>query len=174
MEGNILDIGGGKEGTKYLNRAHLNCWLLDPFIKGCPEWMIDNIDWETATHMRFDLILARGCFNYLTKPQISVIPSMLKASGSFLFNTFYKPRSGSRNYKNSRTGTTGIERFQYYQSRNIIEHQLEPSGKDYIIRHTFFVYHLDEIIEMLGTTGLSFHFLDSNSLFVSLCRTSIS
>ena len=91
-----MEIGGGKNGTQYLRRTHLKCWLLDPYIKEAPEWMLGNLDWGSASRMQFDVIVARGCVNYLSKVQVQTIPSMLKPAGRFMFNTFYKPRSGSR------------------------------------------------------------------------------
>jgi hypothetical protein len=173
-QADVLDIGGGREGTQYLRHARLRCWLLDPYIKGHPDWMVGNIGWETAAHMRFDCIVARGCFNYLAPREIQAIPSMLKEKGCLMFNTFYKPRSGLRKYKNSRTGTEGVERFQYFPDKRIIEHELEPHGQSHVIRHTILVYRLDEIIEMLGPDRLRFEFLGYNSLFVSLHRGVVS
>lgn len=159
-----LDIGGGKEGTPALQQAHVRCWLLDPFIETCPTWMAANLNWETVGAYRFDVIVARGCFNYLTEPQIKMIWTLLKEDGCFLFNTFYQPKTGERRYTNSQTGSTGIERFRYCADQNLIEHELEPDGQPYLIRHTFFVYSLDQIIALLGTAGLSFEFFGPNSL----------
>jgi hypothetical protein len=65
---------------------------------------------------------------------------MLKEKGCLMFNTFYKPKSGLRKYKNSRTGTEGIERFQYFPDKRTIEHELEPHDQSHVIRHTILVY----------------------------------
>ena len=35
----VLDIGGGKNGTAYLDRPNTVVWLLDPNITGHPTWM---------------------------------------------------------------------------------------------------------------------------------------
>lgn len=166
----VLDIGGGAHGTAYLHQARLKCWLLDPGIRGCPSWMLGNLDWTTVGVKRFDCIVARGSFNYLTKPQIQMIPALLKPGGWFGCNTFYKPWSGTRTYQNSATGVQGSERFVYHAEAGIIEHELEPDGQDYIMKHTFFVYEIDEIIELLGTEGLRLAFLRGNSLCISLQR----
>lgn len=164
----VLDIGGGKHGTPYLNQLHLTCWLLDPGIEGCPAWMQSNLNWQEVRGMHFDCIVARGSFNYLTRDQIQLIPDLLKPGGWFMGNTFYRPRSGSRAYMNSATGVCGIERFVYCSDNGLIMHELEPDGQDYIIRHSFFVYSLDDIIALLGTGRLSFAFLRANSVCITL------
>lgn len=165
-----LDVGGGKHGTRSLNRDALRCWLLDPFVAGHPPWMEGHLNWSEAVQMRFDFILARGSFNYLTEEQIRALPAMLNPAGHLMFNTFYRARSGSREYHNARSGERGVERFVYRPERGIVEHELEPEGRDFVIRHTFFVYNLDQIVEMLGPLGLSFKFTRPNSLLVTLVK----
>jgi hypothetical protein len=166
----VLDIGGGTTGTRCLNQPHLTCWLLDPGIAHCPAWMQGNLDWEQVQGMRFNAIVARGSFNYLTRDQIRMIPDLLQPGGVFLANTFYHPRSGSRSYVNRATGVQGTERFTYHADEGLIVHELEPVGEEIIIRHRFFVYSLDDIIALLGTAGLSITFLRANSVCISLRR----
>jgi hypothetical protein len=165
-----LDIGGGKTGTHYLRQPHLRCWLHDPFIKQCPEWMVANLDWNAAEGMQFDVILARDCFNYLTRSQIKGVPSMLKQGGIFMFNTFYKPRTNEKRYVNSRSGATGTERYTYHQDKGLIEYELAPDNWESVVRSTFFAYLLDDIVELLGTDRLGFLFFAPNMLSVSLQR----
>jgi len=167
----VLDIGGGKSGTRYLDQTQfsggnfLSCWLLDPFVDA-PDWMEGSVDWNTDK--QFDLIVCRGSFNYLQRQQIMKIPSMLKSGGVFIFNTFYEPKNGSRRYKNSRSGTEGMEMFR--RVGNHIIHRLEPDDEDYVIQHKIKIRPVEEIVKFLGTEGLSFEFLGTNTLFVRLER----
>ena len=87
-----------------------------------------------------------------------------------MFNTFYKPSTGERRYRNSKTGVTGTERYNYCPEKQTIEHELEPDEQHVIIRHSFFVYALDEIIDMLRTEGMCTRFLGTNSLLMSVVR----
>jgi hypothetical protein len=45
---------------------------------------------------------------------------------------------------------------------------IHAGGDESIIRHRFFVYHLDDSIALLGTVGLSITFLRANSVCISL------
>ena len=160
----VLDIGGGKSGTRHIQH-HLNkCWLLDPFVEGAPDWMEGKVDWDTDK--KFKLIVCRGSFNYLQRQQIMKIPSMLKRNGVFIFNTFFQAKNGARKYRNSKSGVEGREIFQW--RGDYIVHRLEPAGEDYAIQHKIKIRSVENIVELLGASGLSFEFLGSNTLFVRL------
>jgi len=169
----VLNIGGGKSSR--LHRAWLamlcrepktdpKFWLLDPYVT-CPGWM-ESVDWDTEK--QFDLIICRGSFNYLQRQQIIKIPDMLKPGGCFLFNTFYKPKNGSRRYTNTKSGTKGVEKFQC--RGKVVIHRLEPDGEDYVIQHEIKVRSVDDIVKLLGANGLTLEFLGPNTLFVKLER----
>ena len=145
-----LDIGGGRKGTAALKREGVRAWLADPFIDVVPNWMEGNLGSILSISMKFDFIVARGSFNYLTAEEISRIPSLLNPGGVFVFNTFGRvSESGSRPFK-SRAGT-GTE--SHLVEGNVVKHQLRFDGNDgLIIEHSFFVYFEHEIVNMLDAS----------------------
>ncbi|HSI21070.1 MAG TPA: methyltransferase domain-containing protein [Verrucomicrobiae bacterium] len=139
----ILDIGGGTEGTAALQEIGVPTYLLDPFVKGKPDWITEKVPWDTT--LTFDAVVARGSINYLTKEELLRTQEMLNPGGTFIANTFLNPPPeewGERPYQNS-LGHTGIERSRYNPSTSSIEHVLIPS-KGEPIEHSFFYYSPEE------------------------------
>lgn len=160
----VLDIGGG-DGTNALKKRALeksiSVLLLDPFVDPV-YWMQGKVDWEND--IRFDLIVARGSINYLLENEIRKIPKMGKF---FIANSFKLPPSKKwteREYENAK-GETGIERFKYVSSKNIIIHELIcQDGKT--ISHSFFYYTEDQYKEMIPNVKIFSY--DKNSILLTL------
>jgi hypothetical protein len=134
-----LDIGGGVTGTAALNRSSLRAYLLDPFVNLKPDWVIENLNWETDK--TFDLVLARGSINYLSKDQVMRVPKLLKPRAVFLANTFLSPPPtewNGRPYRNAE-GEMGTEFARYRPSTGTVEHRLAPEKGEEIV-HSFFYY----------------------------------
>lgn len=159
-----LDIGGGQKGTQGLRHEGVNAYLADPFmVESKPKWMKANLGPLRNIKSIFDLIVARGSFNYLTEEEIRLIPNFLKDSSSvFLFNTFSHPKTGERRY--SSLFGDGIERSQI--EGNKIRHQLLPDNSNIIFEHFFYVYSLDTIRNLLGPGKFECHKSGENSLYV--------
>jgi len=144
----ILDIGGG-EGTVAIRdnvrcNKELKVYLLDPHVKA-PHWMAGNVSMETDIH--FDLGVARGSINYLTKPEIKKLPSLCT---HLMANTFKNPPGTewvSRAAENTFRKPL-IERYrlrEFKQAR--VEHELilEDGQK---ISHSFFYYTVEDFKEL--------------------------
>jgi SAM-dependent methyltransferase len=136
----ILEIGGGINGSiseEYSKYNH--CYLLDPFIPNCPEEYIDKVNWDT--NFKFDLIVCRGAFNYLSIDEIKSIVGLLKPKGLFIFNTFSSPSEGTRTYKKDGI-QAGFEKT--ILEKNILKHELHRDNGD-IVWHDIIFYTTSEI-----------------------------
>jgi hypothetical protein len=140
----ILDIGGGKNGSIDLDQRKENhCYLLDPYVVGLPEDYSGVIDWN-VNFIKFDVIICRGSFNYLSEQQIKLMPELLKSDGLLIFNTFSKPTTMMRSY--TKNGVfAGWEETRYIRSENIIRHKLIPDDGMSIIEHDMIYYPPDKI-----------------------------
>lgn len=154
-----LDVGGGL-GTQGLHQAGIKAYLADPYMSA-PLWMQGNYRSVLDVENKFDLIVARGSFNYLEPAEISRIPLLLKGKGVFLFNTFSTPRSGERRYKNSASNIEGLERF-VVEDKKVLHELIPDNGEP--IRHSFFVYTTKEIEMMLAGCHVSFKRIGRNTL----------
>lgn len=177
---NALDVGGGVLGTQALNKPSVQAWLADPFVSTCPNWMKQNLSRTPSTvslyllpeitRERFDLIVARGSFNYLETPDIYGIGELLKPDGIFIFNTFVLPQTGERPYVNSKTNQTGIEK--YFHEGSKIRHQLILNSGT-TIEHSFYVYSVERIEFMLAGADLFLAYeTHNNSLYGTAYKTS--
>lgn len=140
-----MDIGGGEEGTKWLNTFKIKTNLLDPFVKK-PKWVNKKISWSDCK--KYDLIVARGSINYLKEWEIRTIPPRLTDKGIFLANSFVRPPSRewtSRHYTNGKQ-EIGFEKFRL-NKRNLIEHEIHIQG--IVVDHTFFYYTPNQFKSML-------------------------
>ena len=90
-----LDIGGNINGTQVLRTT--NCFFLDPHIKK-PNWYEEQITWDDVYNIKhkFDIIVAKNSFNYLTEKELKSIPHVLNKGGVFIANTFIKPTEINR------------------------------------------------------------------------------
>ena len=87
---NILDIGGGVDGSLSSSQAMKNnVWILDPFIYNTPvpRGYTGKIS-KIQDGGLYDLIIMRGSFNYLVPLEIMDLKKYLKPSGKIIFNTF--------------------------------------------------------------------------------------
>lgn len=169
-----LDVGGGRTGTLALNRPNVRAWLADPFIKSCPDWMVSNLCQDQCTtsiymipertHQRFDLVVARGSFNYLAPNEIYTVGELLKPGGLFFFNTFTSAKNSERPYINSKTGKKGLEKS--IVEENTVRHFLiEENGEE--IEHCFNVYNRDRIEYSMAAAELEPTYEEhGNSLYV--------
>jgi hypothetical protein len=141
----VLDVGGGVEGTKALNRECLKVKLLDPFIDGCPDWMVGTVDWDSDE--KFDLVVCRGSINYLSEEQMYILHSMIKPGGILVANTFLEmpPKEWTERPYQTIDGKKGVERFRQKPSEYEwiysmkIEHELIPENGE-PIKHLFNFY----------------------------------
>lgn len=143
----ILDIGSGTKGTvEMMKRAHNHVYSLDPYIDKIPEFYLKNIDWNHS--LRFDIILCRGSFNYLSKDEIKKIPYMLKDDGILMFNTFKEPTSISRSYTVNGE-YCGIEETRFDKTKKILYHLLMQTD-GVCIDHEINYYSSKDIEEMFS------------------------
>ena len=137
----ILDIGGGVNGSIDETKRFNHCYLLDPFIENCPQDYISKVDWNTK--LKFDIIICRGSFNYLSEEEIKKIPLMLKSQGVFTFNTFSTPSEIDREYTKSGI-VEGREITKFVDG--VLKHKLMPyHGGGEIIEHDIIYYSPDKI-----------------------------
>lgn len=158
----ILDLGGGEHGNKILYHQGHEVFFLDPYVKNLPSGSAGRITWDTQE--KFDLIVARGCINYLTPKQLTKIPLLLNKQGTFLANTFLKPPSENwqeRSVENSQ-GIKGIERIRL--QGQVVEHQ--TIFPDYQVNHQFFYYSLEEYFTYFKVLGYQKYGKNSAILFI--------
>ena len=137
---NILDIGGGKYGS--ITEIFPNhCYLLDPFIKKCPKNYIGKIDWNS--NLKFDLIICRGAFNYLSIEEIGLINNFMNKGSVFLFNTFSKPTEGTRTFEKNGI-IEGFEETIFIDNK--LRHKLYRKNGD-VIEHDILYYTSKQINE---------------------------
>lgn len=151
---NILDVGGGTTGTAALNRKQFNVWLLDPNISEKSDWMQGKIDWYDLNDKQFDLDVARGSINYLTKDRIRLLSKHTKR---IIANSFSNPppiRWTSRQYTSK--STDGIETVRFLPRSRRIEHMLRPFWGE-TVTHFFNYYSMDEFLEMLPGVNITKH-----------------
>lgn len=164
----VLEIGGGTTGCPSLLdlKKKPPVWFLDPFVTRVPEWVVENLTWETVRdHDRFEFVIARGCINYLTPEQLALIPTLVAPEGRFLANTFERAKKeGSRLVKNAR-GEVFQESFRM-EPPNVYHHKLTPLGGGEPIEHTFFYYSREDYRLLLD--GCSFRSYNTNSLMISI------
>jgi len=144
----ILDIGGGVNGSISNDQRSNHCYLLDPYVKGLPDGYKGTVDWN-ANFIRYDAIICRGAFNYLSEKEIKKIPELLGYKGLFLFNTFGKPSQIMRSY-NKNNQLAGFEETRYIKKDNIIRHKLMPADKCTIIEHDIIYYSPEKIQELFN------------------------
>jgi hypothetical protein len=144
----VLDIGGGQKGTEILNRKDLEVYYLDPYIENPPKWIKAKTDWDT--NERFDLIIARGCINYLSFKELERIPLLLNKGGVFMANSFVNPPiiENSKEVKNLK-GEKGVETVKLENS--IVKHQIK--FKNYQVDHNFFYYSLEDYFKAFKVLG---------------------
>ena len=169
----VLDLGGGKLGTQCLKKDNIKAYLLDPNIENIPEWMY-NFTW--FDNEDFDLIIARGSLNYLNDTLIKNTLTNLKTKGIFIANSFLDaPEPRVRRYKNSNSDTVGTERINVdynKEGKKIIKHELIPMNGDEIIKHEFFVYTINDIINLIDRENynISFHLYGKNSYYTKIVK----
>lgn len=131
---NALDVGGGVYGTRYLWDAVSKTFLLDPYV----HTSLPTIRWDELSDKTFDVIVARGSFNYLVPEEIKTLAK--RFNGIFAFNTFIRPSEGERRYE-SKSGA-GVEKFSLVSGGDfgMIEHSLKPDDEDWQMVHRFFYY----------------------------------
>ena len=154
----ILDIGGGILGSCNSGQAaNNNVWLLDPFIDNIPSNYKGKIGWD-KTDKKFDLIICRGSFNYLTFTQIYSIRNLLKVDGILMFNTFLEAKEIFREYT-IKSITSGIEKTVVTETQvaevKTVHHYLIPY-EGLPIYHTFWHYP-DSIIRRVLFKGMNIH-----------------
>lgn len=159
-----LDIGGNIEGTKILKGT--KAYFLDPFIKDIPTWYFSKINWKEITKVKFDIIVAKNSFNYLTENEIKLIPKILNKNGVFIANTFIYAREINREFKNTKTGLKGIEKTKYKNGK--IYHYLHIG--DNIIEHSFFYYDFYKIINFFKGEKLDFQITSPNSMILKITK----
>ena len=165
----ILDIGGGN-GTNVLKKIdRLKIVdLLDPYVKK-QEWMGKNINWDHKVNRKYDLAIARGSINYLTKKQIKSIPNL---ANKFLANSFANSPSttlSSRRYETIHL-QRGVEFFIYRPESRTVEHMLSPD-RDEMIKHSFFYYSIKDYSEMLN--GVKIIYYNQNSILLYWENTNV-
>ena len=160
----ILDVGGGIDGSVVLKGTDSAIYLLDPFISVNPEWMDDKVDWDTTK--QFDLIVARGSINYLTKDELDRVKSLLNPFGTFIANTFLvsPPEQWTKRPYETVAGEKGVERFRYNQEKGVVEHELLPEH-GVKIAHTFFYYSPEEYKTMFPGLKIINHKKNSAILY---------
>jgi len=167
----VLEIGGGTTGCPLFQPeppSNLRVWFLDPLVTKVPDWVVENLGWDQAVKgsLKFDLVVARGCINYLTPWEIRAIPDMLVPGGLFLANTFGQVREGSR----MSAGRKGLlQESIRWEHPNIVHHELTlPDGC--VINHSFFHYTQNQYLVFLGGPegGCLFTSYGDNSLLIEL------
>lgn len=158
----VLDIGGGELGTTILNQENLEVYYLDPFVKIPPKWTKGRVDWDT--NEKFDLIVARGCVNYFTPPQLEKIPLLLNKGGTFMANTFEKAPGHEWQEKTveNLSGIKGIERSRLVV--NQVEHQIV--FPDYQVNHFFYYYSIMDYFKYFKVLGYKKY--GKNSLIIKV------
>ncbi len=164
---NILDIGGNK-GTEVLKQfveIEDKCYFLDPFMKK-PDWYDKQVTWKDLFKLKykFDIIVAKNSFNYLTENELKIIPKILEKGGIFIANTFIHPREIDREFINSKTNITGREKTIFKKGK--IYHSLHIG--DNIIEHSFFHYEFEKIIEIFKGEKLSFEITSPSSMLIKI------
>lgn len=152
IPGSVLDVGGGVYGTKYLQNFSSDYYLLDPFVSS----ELRVITWEAAAVREFDVIVARGSFNYLSVLEIEKLFTMLSRRGVMFFNTFENPKDVSREYSTPDSeAAVGIETSKVIQGKiPKIVHTLSPYGVDYEYRHEFWYYSPEFLKDKITKAGL--------------------
>jgi len=163
----VLDVGGGVLGTRALRSEYTQVYSLDPNIEYAPAGTT-KVGWGNLGTKEYDLVVARGSFNYLTELEIRALKASLVLGGMLLFNTFVLPKEVSRPFSNIAKNIYGVERTTINRELGLITHELETQEAAY--RHTFNFHSLEHLVELVGTRGLSFHFSGSNSLTVKSQR----
>jgi hypothetical protein len=157
---NALDIGGGITGTLAL-KGKINTDILDPFVSK-PDWINNTVIFETNS--KYDLIVARGSFNYLTTQNIKKINSLINDNGIFIFNTFKNKPIANTKQINSQIGI-GTETVT--MDTGLVNHTLEYKNK--IINHFFYYHSLDDIKKLLHTFDICAEEYGTNSIILT-CR----
>lgn len=163
----VLDVGGGAEGTEVLKDfSNLEVYLLDPNIDAKPEWMKGTIDWNNSSDHKFDLIVLRGCINYLTLDQMTELTLWLNKGGMIIANTFLNPPSTDWTERpvENQALEVGVERFRLVD--NVVEHQLKFDR--YEINHSFYYYTLEQYFEAFKVLGYTKY--GTNSVILKVCN----
>ena len=164
----ILDVGGGVEGTQVLKKAtKATVYLLDPYVKKAPSWM-KNVT-ESDRFNKYDLIVARGSINYLTDNEIINIKNSLGRAGEFVANTFLTPPPTEwteRPYETI-TGQKGIERVRYSSEHKVVQHELIPEIGEKI-SHRFFYRSREDYKHLFGE-GVTLNEHKKNSSILHFC-----
>lgn len=179
----ILDIGGGKNGT-FKNDKWYNIdkfYFLDPNITVAPDHYT-LVSWDDIKDENFDLIVARGCLNYLTPKKLKEIKKNIKLNGMFIGNSFLLPTTINREYTINGI-PAGIEKSTYdkvevnvkesgyattyYKPewKGIIHHELIPfEGKK--IEHDFYYYDIYQFISFFKPNNITLEVYGKNSVII--------
>lgn len=157
-----LDIGGNT-GTEILKYTHP--YFLDPYIEK-PSWYLEQLSWDDiwSLNHKFDLIVCKNSINYLSEDQINLLPNILNPDGIFIANTFFKPTEIEREFKNSKSGITGIEYTSF--KNNKIYHYLKFDNT--IIEHSFWYYSIDAYIVIFDGFKPNFQITGKNSMIIKI------
>lgn len=152
---NILDIGGGIKGSLNKEQAENNgVWLLDPHVEKLPPAYAGKATWGEPG-FEYDLIIARGSFNYLTSGEIRIIPQLLRPGGCFIFNTFLRPTEIYREYTKDGVSAgiekTLVQRIDDYRTE--VRHFLIPKNGN-PVEHVF-THYSDSLIRKSFFRGMN-------------------
>jgi len=165
---NILDVGGGINGSLNQEQAENNgVWLLDPHVDRLPPSYAGKVAWRDH-EFKYDLIIARGSFNYLTSSEIRIIPQLLREEGCFIFNTFLRPTEIYREY--TKNGVlAGIEKTvvqKIDEYRTEVRHFLIPKNGN-PVEHVF-THYSDALIRKSFFRGMNIQskIIDNTIIYV--------
>ena len=149
----VLDVGGGAYGTEILKPFVSDYgWsvdLLDPFINLKPEWMNDQVGYDSTSE--YDIIVCRGSINYLSINQLTKIATMTKCFGVMYANTFLNPPSVNWTERETENGAgvKGIERFRSCGDQ--VQHQTVFG--DCTVEHEFFFHSKETYAKIFPLVG---------------------
>lgn len=164
--GSALDVGGGVSGTEYLKEWAVDYYLLDPYVRSSER----QVSWLEVKNRKFDIILARGSFNYLSITEITTLLECIGERGAFFFNTFLTPKTGSRRY--SSVSGQGIESFKFVSGKPFgkIIHTLAPDDSDVLIRHEFYYYPTEFLESIFKEHKIKWSLTKTNNTGLYMCR----
>jgi hypothetical protein len=99
---------------------------------------LDNIP-----NKKFDLVIIKGAFNYLTDTEIKLILTKIKPKGKLIFNTFLTPPEERKRNLENKLGDIGEEKSLLVDDKII--HQWKIGSK--IINHWFYFRSIDWILD---------------------------
>lgn len=142
----VLDVGAGTKGSFVLESFNqISKYFLDPNIPKIPH---DYLPFDE--NLKYDLILLRGCANYLEAKELLNLKKALAPWGMLAFNTFYKkPSENKKTFEfYNKKGNFSLEESFYVPLENKIYHSIHTENK--IFRHSFYYRDLNFWSGLLG------------------------